>query len=218
MAAPQAGMKKRQVIANSNRTMFMWIAAMSAVLGVCAVLSLFIIQQIIFKTEVTGELDKTVSVLKDNNKNAEGLIQNVRVLETNEALNSVKASPDDKALQVVLDALPADDNALALGASLQQKLLDLPNLTIDSLSIQGQDANSLTDTGTTIPFTVSLSAPDANTLKDALARIEKSIRVIDIDTLSLERTEQKYTLTLNAHAYYEPAKVVELKTETKKPR
>ena len=46
MATPQAGMKKRQIIANSNRTMFMWVAAMSAVLGVCLVLSVFLVQHI----------------------------------------------------------------------------------------------------------------------------------------------------------------------------
>jgi hypothetical protein len=217
MATPQVGMKKRQIIANSNRTMFFWIAAMSAVLGICAVLSLFIVQQIIFKTKITNKLDATVSTLKDNNKNSSALIENVRVLETNQDLGSLKARPEDKALQVILDALPADNNALALGSSLQQKLLQLPNLTIDSLSVQASTGTSLTDTGTTVPFTVSMSAPDANTLKDALARIEKSIRVIDIDTLSLERSGDKYAMILNAHAYYEPAKVVELKSETVKP-
>jgi hypothetical protein len=218
MATPQVGMKKRQIIANSNRTMFFWIAAMSAVLGICAVLSLFIVQQIIFKTKVTNKLDATVSTLKDSNKNAPALIENVRVLETNENLNSIKARPEDKALQVVLDALPADDNALALGSSLQQKLLQLPNLTIDSLSVQASSETVSDDVAsTTVPFTVSLSAPDANTLKDALVRLEKSIRVIDIDTLSFERSGEKFTMVLNAHAYYEPAKVVELKSETVKP-
>jgi hypothetical protein len=218
MATPQVGMKKRQIIANSNRTMFFWIAAMSAVLGICAVLSLFIVQQIIFKTKVTNKLDATVSTLKDSNKNAPALIENVRVLETNENLNSIKARSEDKALQVVLDALPADDNALALGSSLQQKLLQLPNLTIDSLSVQASSETVSDDVAsTTVPFTVSLSAPDANTLKDALVRLEKSIRVIDIDTLSFERSGEKFTMVLNAHAYYEPAKVVELKSETVKP-
>jgi hypothetical protein len=197
--------------------MFFWIAAMSAVLGICAVLSLFIVQQIIFKTKVTNKLDATVSTLKDNNKNATSLIENVQVLETNESLNSVKARPEDKALQVILDALPADNNALALGSSLQKKLLQMPNLTIDSLSFQASSSDTNVDTGTVVPFTVGLSAPDASTLKDALVQIEKSIRVIDIDTLSLEKSGQKYTMTLNAHAYYEPAKIVELKSETVKP-
>ncbi len=218
MAAPQAGMKKRQIIANSNRTMFMWIAAMSAVLGVCAVLSLFVIQQIRFKTDVANKIDETAGILKENNKNAATLIENVRVLETDQGLNSIKARPEDKALQVILDALPADNNALAVGSSLQQNLLQLPNLTVDSVSIQPVSEDATTDAGTLIPFTVSVSAPDANTLKDLLVRLEKSIRIIDIDTLSLERSGDKYTMILNAHAYYEQAKIVELKTELVKPQ
>jgi hypothetical protein len=218
MAAVQPGMKKRQIIANSNRTMFIWVTAMSALIGVCAVLSIFLVQQIAFKTKVANKLDGTVSTLKENNKKAETLIQNVRVLETNAALNSIKAHPDDKALQVILDALPADNNALALGSSLQQNLLQLPGVTIEALSVQAQNTDDTTAEGNTIPFTTTITAADANTLKDALARLERSIRVIDIDTLSLERTEQKYTLTLSAHAYYEPAVTVQLNNETVKAK
>jgi hypothetical protein len=219
MAAVQPGMKKRQIIANSNRTMFFWIAAMSALIGVCAVLSMFFIQQIIFKTKVTNKLDSTVSVLKNNNKNAQSLIENVRVLETNAALNSIKARPEDKALQVILDALPADNNALALGSSLQKNLLVLPGVTIESLAIQSVGGSDDTETSdTTIPFTMTVSATDANTLKDMLARLERSIRVIDIDTLTLERTEGKYTMTVSAHAYYEPAVTVQLKDEVVKSK
>ena len=218
MAAVQPGMKKRQIIANSNRTMFIWVTAMSALIGVCAVLSIFLVQQIAFKTKVANKLDGTVSTLKDNNKKAESLIQNVRVLETNAALNSIKAHPDDKALQVILDALPADNNALALGSSLQQNLLQIPGVTIEALSLQAQNADTAETSGNTIPFTTTITAADANTLKDALARLERSIRVIDIDTLSLERTEQKYTLTLSAHAYYEPAVTVQLTNETVKAK
>ena len=218
MAAVQPGMKKRQIIANSNRTMFIWVTAMSALIGVCAVLSIFLVQQIAFKTKVANKLDGTVSTLKDNNKKAESLIQNVRVLETNAALNSIKAHPDDKALQVILDALPADNNALALGSSLQQNLLQIPGVTIEALSLQAQNADTGETSGNTIPFTTTITAADANTLKDALARLERSIRVIDIDTLSLERTEQKYTLTLSAHAYYEPAMTVQLTNETVKAK
>lgn len=218
MAAVQPGMKKRQIIANSNRTMFIWVTAMSALIGVCAVLSIFLVQQIAFKTKVANKLDGTVSTLKDNNKKAESLIQNVRVLETNAALNSIKAHPDDKALQVILDALPADNNALALGSSLQQNLLQIPGVTIEALSLQSQSADTGETSGNTIPFTTTITAADANTLKDALARLERSIRVIDIDTLSLERTEQKYTLTLSAHAYYEPAMTVQLTNETVKAK
>lgn len=192
----------------------MWIAAMSAVVGVCAVLSLFLVQQIVFKTKVTTELDKTVGILKSNNKNTDGLTENVRLLETNAALNSIKARPEDKALQVILDALPADNNSLALGSSLQQNLLNVNGLSVDSLKVESQ-ADS--EDSTTVPFTMTLSANDPNILKDTLARLEKSIRVVDVDSLILERSQDKYTMTVKAHAYYEPAVNVELTNKTVKP-
>jgi len=206
MAVLQPSMKKRQVIANSNRTMFVWIAIMSAVVGICIVVGYFLVQQILFKTKVTNELDTTASTLHENNNDAQALIDNVRVLETNDALNSTKSQPEEKALQVILDALPADANTLALGASLQQKLLvGIDGITVDSLSVASQDTTSVDGQ---LPFTLTVRSSDANALKDLLRKFERSIRIIDIDTFSLEKGDSDYTMTMQAHAYYQSAKVI----------
>lgn len=215
MAQLQPAMRKRQVIANSNRIMFIWVAMMSAIVGICVVVGYFLLQQIFYQTEVVSKLNETASTLSDDNQNAQVLIDNVRVLETNEALNSVKAQEDEKALQVVLDALPADANTLALGASLQQKLLvGIDGLVIDSLSVSALD--TATNDGE-LPFTLTVRASGASALKELLGRFERSIRVIDIDSFSLEKSEVDYTMTIQAHAYYQPAKQVEL-TEEVVPR
>ena len=221
MAAPQAAVKKRQVIANSNKKMFVWVALMSAVVGICAVLAYFLIQQIAFKTKVVNQMDSTAATLTKNNKNIPSLVENVRVLETNQALNSVKAHPDDKALQVILDALPADANGLALGASLQHNLIaGAPGVSIESLAVNPVDS-AAGDTGAnasnTVSFTLSVKANDANALKDLLVRFEHSIRVIDIDSVTLERNANTYTLSMTAHAYYQPAKTVVLTDKVVKP-
>lgn len=205
----QQSMKKRQIIASSNRTMFIWVAIMSAVVGICVVVGYFLIQQIGYKAKVTARLDTTLSTLRENNKNAQVLLENVRVLETNDALNSAKAQPSEKALQVILDALPADANTLALGASLQQNLLvGIDGITVDSLSV------SSTDDGTAvegqIPFTLTVRASDANALRDLLRKLERSIRIIDIDSFSLEKGEKDYSMSIQAHAYYQVAKQIQL--------
>jgi hypothetical protein len=207
--AAQQSMKKRQIIANSNRTMFIWVAIMSAVVGISVVVGYFLIQQIVYKAKVTAKLDTTLSTLRENNKNAQVLVENVRVLETNDALNSAKAQPSEKALQVILDALPADANSLALGASLQQNLLvGIDGITVDSLSV------SSTDDGTAvegqIPFTMTVRANDANALRDLLRKLERSIRIIDIDSFSLEKGEKDYSMSIQAHAYYQVAKQIQL--------
>ena len=227
MAAPQPGMKKRQIIANSNRTMFFWVAGMSAIVGVCAVASIFLVQQLAFKTKVTVELDKTLSVVTKNNKVANQLIENVRLRGTDASLSSIKAQPDDQALQVVLDALPADENTLALGSSLQQKLIGtVDGVTIESLAVDPpvsaddtvvKSSVSASDGPQKMTFTTTVSATDPNLLKELLVKLERSIRVIDVDDLMLEKGATKYTMTLKAHAYYMPATSVELTDKVVKP-
>lgn len=204
---------KRKAIADSSRTMFFWIAAMSAVVGLCIVVGIALARQIFFKAEVVGRMTDTLNIIKDNNKVASTLTSNVRVLETNAALNSVKSDADEKALQVILDALPADRNALALGASLQQNLLvGVDGLTIDSLAVDNSTSLVATTSSSEniIPIQLEVSATSASAIKDMLARIERSIRVIDVDSFTLERSDNSYRATIAAHAYYQPEKKVEL--------
>ena len=215
---------KRKAIADSSRTMFIWVAAMSAIVGVCVVVAIFLTQQIMFKIKVVGAMTDTVSTLDYNNKVAKNLTENVIVLQTNQALNSIKANGSENALQVPLDALPADRNALALGASLQQVLLTgVDGLSIDSLSVDNSGSAAVTTDGTdassnnTIPIQMQISSTNINTIKDTLTRLEKSIRIIDIDSLVLERSDTSYQATIAAHAYYQPAVQLQLTTNTITP-
>ncbi len=215
----QAPGKKRALIAESGKTMFIWVAAMSAVVGMCVVLAYFLWLQLSFRTKVVNAKNDTVQILKDNNAAVDELKNNVRVLETNSALASAKADPDEKSLQVILDALPADNNASALGASLQQKLFaDINKLTVESMNVGGEVTDGTTsESGNTISFTATVSSSDINAFKDLLTKFERSIRVIDIDSLTVESSDDKYTMTITAHAYYEPAKKIELTKEVEKP-
>lgn len=215
---------KRKAIADSSRTMFIWVAAMSVVVGVCVVVAIFLAQQIMFKVKVVGAMTDTVSTLDYNNKVAKNLTENVVALQVNPALNSVKANGDENALQVPLDALPADRNALALGASLQQVLLTgVDGLSIDSLSIDNSTSSSDTTdaSGTssdnTIPIQMQISSTNINTIKDMLTRLEHSIRIIDIDSFVLERSDTSYQATITAHAYYQPGIQLQLQSKSITP-
>lgn len=218
MAEKVTAIRKRQKIQDSNKAMFAWVAGMSAVVGLCLVLSWFLWEQITFKQEVINAKNQTVKVLKDNNQAIPELRDTLRVYETNSALNSVKANEDDKALQVILDALPAEGNSLALGASLQEKLADgINGLNVETLSVEPapeevSDVSGVADEGgSQVNFRLEVTSSNVNSLRDLLQRFERSIRVIDIDNLQLDRSENNYTLTITAHAYYEPARVIELK-------
>lgn len=209
MVDKQTAVHKRQKIQDSNRLMFIWIAGASVIVGFAAVTSWFLWQQIDFKMKVAGQKEQTVDILKANNVAVGTLRDDIRVLQTNSALEASKITGDENAVQVVLDALPADANPLALGASLQKKLLaGLPGVDLETLSVD--PASQSVVGGNSISFSLIVSSNDVNKLKQLLTRFERSIRVIDIDNLKLERTTTRYTMTIAAHAYYEPAKTITL--------
>lgn len=222
VATQDMAMRKRQQIASSSRAMFIWVAVASVVIGFAVVIGWFLLQQIIFRDKVITEKNKTVTILQNNNKATSGLIDNVRVLETNPALNTAKAQQNERALQVVLDALPADANTLALGASLQTKLLgSVPNVKIESLSVkQPGDAigvKSSHGSVQTIEFTAVVTSPDINAIRDVQKKLESSIRTIDIDSLKIEKSDARATMTLQGHAYYLPERDLTLTDKVVKP-
>lgn len=221
MADKVTAIRKRQKIQDSNKAMFGWVAGMSAVVGLCLVVSWFLWQQITFKQELISKKNETVATLEKNNEAIPDLRDTLRVYETNRALNSAKANDNDKALQVVLDALPAEANSLALGASLQKSLADgISGLNIESLSVepsaeetQRKSSSRSSRSTNQVDFRMIVTSSNVNSLRELLQRFERSIRVIDIDDLRLERSENRYTLTISAHAYYEPARIIELEEE-----
>lgn len=221
VAANDMALRKRQQIASSNRAMFIWVAVASVVVGFAVVIGWFLLQQILFREKVITEKNKTVTILQDNNKATTGLIDNVRVLETNSALNTAKAQPNERALQVVLDALPADANTLALGASLQGRLLgSVANVKIESLSVkQPGDTTSAASRGPvqSIAFTAVVTSPDINAIRDVQKKLESSIRTIEVDSLKIEKSDARVTMTLQGHAYYLPERDLTLTEKVVKP-
>ena len=221
MAVQDVALRKRQQIAKANRTMFLWVTAISAIVGVCLVASLFLFQKMMFNEKVLSEKQHTVSVLRNNNAAIEKLKENVKVLNTNQALLDSRAKAEDKPLQVILDALPSDSNSSALGASLQEVLLKSDNISIESLVVDPVSDGTPTVSGVnnTISFSFTVSAPagQVNSLRDLLARLERSIRAIDIQSLTVEIQGSKIVLSANATAFYESAVDPGLKDKVIKP-
>ncbi len=224
MQPNNAAIRKRSQITKANRTMFLWIAAGSVVVGCALVVSVFLGQKLFYNERVLAEKDKTVSTLKANNDIVADLETQVRVLDTNDDLKSVKSSDGSQSIQVILDALPSDANSLALGASLQTKLLaGISGLTLESLQVDPvvgieslaegsateQDAATSNSAGNQITFQFSVSgSPDA--LKQVLKNLERSIRAIDIISLRIESQGSNQLMSIQARAFYEPAKTLEL--------
>ncbi len=234
MAVQQdTALRKRQQIANANRMMFLWVAGASVLVGITLVASIFLLQKAWFNEKVLAEKAKTASILTENNKVVTDLKDQVRVLNTNQALKDSMNANESQPVQVVLDALPSDANSSALGASLQEKFLSDGALTIESLNVDPvagiesdtdssvEDASSSSvsssDHQITFRFAVSTDATNASALKSLLQKLERSIRAIDLTSLNIETQGSRLLLTVEGRSFYEPAKTVELKDKTVKP-
>jgi hypothetical protein len=221
MQPNEVALRKRSQIAKANRTMFIWIAVASVLVGASLVVGIFLGQQLLYKEKVLAEKVTTVDNLKANNAAIEDLKEEVRILDTNTDLALVKAKPEDQALQVILDALPSEANSLALGASLQSKLLvgiqGLQPVELLQVNVAGgddaenTDDDSLSDSppnSISVNFTISGSQ---SALQELLVRLERSIRTIEITNLTLEsQSGGNFNMIVTARAYYEPTKTLEL--------
>ena len=220
MADNTQAIRKRQQIENAGRTMFLWVAIAAAVIGIAAVLALSLIERINFRNEVIGMKNETVDTLKKNNEAVEGLQQEVRVLNTNPALNATPRLAGTEALSVVLDALPSTANSSALGASLQQKLLKVSGVSIDSLTVEpiaGSEDGDGDGGSNEITFEFTISARSANSLKEVLRNLEKSIRVIHLTTVTIEQHNSNIKLSAEGQAFYQPETKVVLEEKEKRP-
>ena len=214
-------LRKRQQIAASSKKMFMWVAGASVVVGFAVVVSWFLVQQIMFKERVVSAKSKTADTLKKNLDAAPKLTDNIRVLDTNENLKNARSRETEKNLQVILDALPADDNKYALGASMQNVLIGgATNIKLESFSVDQTNAGTVkSPVGGAVPvvFSAVISSGDPSAIKDVLKRFESSVRTIEIDNLQIEKGDTRMTVNIMGHAYYMPEQVVKLGEKVVKP-
>lgn len=224
MKQDNAAFRKRTQISRANQLMFIWIAIASVLVGVALVVSVFLFQKLIYGEKVLGEKQNTVKILTDNLAVVQGLKTDVQALDVNENLLSIKANESDEALQVVLDALPSEANSLALGASLQTRLLagidgdfQLESLQVtpvsgleiatDSTTI---DASAAVDAGNNITFSFTATGSQES-LRQALQNLERSIRTMVITRLGVEMQGDRLAISVDGHAFYQPARTIELK-------
>lgn len=226
----ESSIRKRQQIFKANRMMFLWVAMASAVIGFALVISISLMQRIIYNQKVIGEKNKTYSTLANNNKKVSQLEDQIKTINySSDVLKKLRAKDSDDPIQVVLDALPSDSNRLALGSSLQNVLLaNIPGASLESMKVEstaeaGSVKKSTTTTGTVennsldVTFTLKINSGSEDSIREMLTRLEKSIRTFKVTNVKIEYSLDKMNVTVTAKAYYEPAKVVELTEKVVKP-
>lgn len=226
MASEQTALRKRQQIANANRSMFLWVAAASVIVAFAIVVGQFLLQQMLFNEKVLNEKRVTDNTLSENLQAAASLKQEVNTLLANDNLAQSRAKPTDSNLQVILDALPAAPDSLNLGTSLQTVLLSGRVQSIEALTVDNpaatadsavQDASvQPTDQPQEIHFRFTVGGNYEN-IKNALKALDRSIRPISVTTLNIEGNDNNLTATVEAKTYYQLAKDITLKNKTVSP-
>ncbi len=214
--------RKQTQINQAGKTMFLWVAVASVLVGVAAVVGIFLFQKLVYTEKVLAEKQNTVSALVHNLSVIDNLKNDVRALNANSALLSVRANDSDQAMQVVLDALPSEPNSLALGASLQSRLLsNIPGkFALESLQVIPVTGAETAGNTTTVDASASAASNvinfsfsvkgDQQALQAVLRNLERSIRTIVVTNMSLETQGQDVALTVSGKAFYQPGKVLQL--------
>ena len=202
--------KKQSLIDKTRKSVILIVAGASVVVGALIVVSGIMIQHLIFNSKVIAEQNKTLAVIEKNIDQVDELEADLTVLNTNEQLMDARSSNNAEALQTVLDALPADPNRLALGASLEQKIFDgLPGLTVQSLSVDSSVGSSggatlqssAIDGLGSLSFSASISG-SPETLQLALDRLQQSIRAMNVTRINGTASGDSVTFNITGEAYY----------------
>lgn len=227
-SSPGVGVRKRQQIASSNKTMFLWVAGTSVVVAFAIVISVFLVKQIVFTEKVLIEKNKTVGTLEKNIETADALDKNVKNLRADKNLALVRSSASNNNLDVIIDAMPYATDDVAFGSSLQIVLLtgiSINTISVDSsnnvndTSANGVDTSALETVGDTQPMTFSFKVTgSSDQLQELLGRLNLSIRPIKIISLQVESAGSgKLTATVQAATYYQPKKTLDLTEKVVKP-
>jgi Tfp pilus assembly protein PilO len=117
---------------------------------------------------------------------------------------------DGNNAKIILDALPSSYDFPGLTTSLEA-LLGSQNVKITSISgtddevAQGANQSSTSPQAQPIPFTVAIMG-DYTGVQNVIGAFEKSIRPIQLKTLTLTGNQSSLALNVTAQTYYQPAK------------
>lgn len=179
-----------------------------------------------YQARVTTGKEKAYRQLEDNIKAYDKLAASYRDFDS-ETTNVIggnsqgSGDKDGKNSRIVLDALPSAYDFPALASSLEKILADkslkVTNIsgTDDQLNQQINES-SPSPQAVTMPFSFSISEAKYASVAELFTTLEKSIRPLQVDTISLTGAESSMSVNLTGHTYYQPAKSLNIKKQIQK--
>jgi hypothetical protein len=216
---------KRLQIDKANAMMVAIVAASSFVVTFSLVASKTLWTQRTYQAKVIKAKETARNQLKANFAAASQLETSYKAF-TGTSDNVLGGNPTGKGDKdgdngkIVLDALPSKYDFPALTTSVEKMLSGGPFVLrgitgIDDELNQAANANSTKPVAIEIPFSFTAEG-NFSAMKDLVAKTERSIRPISIQSMTLTGSDSKITLLVNAKTYYQPAKSLKINTEVLK--
>jgi hypothetical protein len=219
MAKQQISLK--QLAINKDNTAILITVGLAAFIVVFSlVASNALLKQRTYQSKVITKKQAALKQLKTNANEVDKLKTSYQAFAdspTNVLEGNAKGTGDrdGENPRLVLDALPSKYDFPALATSIEKMFRQY---SIESLSGTDDElAQATAQTSTTpqpveIPFSIALnSSPQSS--KDVLRLFERSIRPIQIKTLSIEAGSGQVKINADANTYFQPQKKFDVKLE-----
>ncbi len=220
MAKAQALTTKRLEISKANAQIVGVAAAAAFVTIFCLFAFKAEFSQNRYNARVTTAKEKAHHQLQNNIQTSEKLSKSYKKFDSQDP-NIINGNPsgtgdnDGRNSKLILNALPSAYDFPALASSIEKILTNGGfNVTkvsgIDNQLSQQSNANSPNPQAVSMPFSFEVSNANYASLGQLMAKLQQSIRPIQVDSIDLSGGATSMTLTVNAHTYFQPAKNVNI--------
>lgn len=201
---------KRAMISKDSQIVLIFAIIASIVVSACGVLGWSFVEDITYNGRVIGELSATNVALKDNKKASEKIKYELGKLNNDSTLRQLRASSDDTALQVILDAMPTKDSRSSLAASLQNEILSRSGASVQTINVNDASSaenkigvNNKAASGLQpIEFSIVLLG-DETAIQNTLRDMERTIRPIMVTNMTIN-SGSELRVTITARTFYNP--------------
>lgn len=225
MADKQQPSTKRTLIDKANTSVVIITSIAAFVVIFSLVASKALIGQAAYQNRVINAEKKTLSQLSSDLA-ATGHLQASYNAFTSTSSNIIgglskgTGAQDGNSADIILDALPSSYDFPALTNSLEA-LLTSAGVQINSISgtddevAQSANTSSIAPQPVAMPFQVSVTG-DYASIQKLVDEFEHSIRPFQIQTMQISGDQNQLTMSITAQTFYQPAKSLNVRTETVK--
>jgi Tfp pilus assembly protein PilO len=221
MAQPGKSIK-RNLISKANTTIVAVTAGACFVVVFSLVASVTLVGQFKYQNKVISSKRETRDTLNKDLEATKTLTTayNSFTHTTQNVLNgdpNGTGAQDGNNAKIVLDAMPAKYDFPALATSLE-KILSNESVKITSISGTDDSLNTAnTDTSAApqaiaMPFKITVTG-NYESIRNVVKALERSIRPIDVQLMSIGGNQNEITADITAQTYYQPGKDLKISTK-----